>query len=230
MMSLNRFLFLITAVIFNVLVVFTEVYAEQQKPLADVMLDRSIQNMKQGAETTLTTCLACHGLKYVNYRHLRELGFIQEELDRLRAGKPMESPLVSQVKPEQLQAAFGMVPPDLSLIAAARPQGSRYIYSMLTGFYKTPDGSSTDNHIFPGIRMPDVLGYASVSDHAERTNLQSKANAVTVFLEWAADPHAIERVRLGYFVMAYLIFLTILLYLIKNRVWQQINSYRFSSR
>jgi ubiquinol-cytochrome c reductase cytochrome c1 subunit len=229
MMSLNRFLLLITAIIFNALVFFTEVYAEEQKSLADVTLDRSIQNIKQGAETTLTTCLACHGLKYVNYRHLRKLGFSQEELDRLRAGKPMESPLVSQVKPEQLQAAFGMAPPDLSLIAAARPQGSRYIYSMLAGFYKTPDGS-TDNHIFPGIRMPDVLGYASVSDHAERTNLESKANAVAVFLEWAADPHAIERVRLGYFVMAYLIFLTILLYLIKSRVWQQINSFRFSSR
>ncbi len=227
-MNLNRFLFWITVIIFGSLCVITEVFAEEQKPLADITLDRSLANIKQGAEITLTTCLACHGLKYINYRHLRQLGFTQEELDQLRADKPMESTFVSQVKPEQMEAAFGIAPPDLSLIASARPQGSRYLYSLLTGYYKTTEGG-TDNHIYPGVRMPDVLGYATADD-VEKTNLQAKANAVTVFLEWAADPHAIERVKLGYFVMAYLIFLTILLYLIKIRVWKRVNSYRLSTR
>ena len=133
----------------------------------------------------------------------------------------MESPLVSKLGPEQLAAAFGTTPPDLSLIAIARPQGSRYPYLLLTGFYKTPAGT-VDNHPFPGVRMPDVLGYANASDPAERTKLETKAKAVAVFLEWAADPHAGERIILGYFVMAYLIFLTTLLYLIKRRVWQRI--------
>ncbi len=227
-MNLNRFLFWITAIIFGSLCVITEVFAEEQKPLADITLDRSLANIKQGAEITLTTCLACHGLKYINYRHLRQLGFTQEELDRLRTDKPMETAFVSQVKPEQMEAAFGIAPPDLSLIASARPQGSRYLYSLLTGYYKTTEGGA-DNHIYPGVRMPDVLGYAT-ADNIDKANLEVKANAVAVFLEWAADPHAIERVKLGYFVMAYLIFLTILLYLIKIRVWKRVNSYRLSTR
>jgi len=226
-MSLNRFVLWVTTIIFGALFV-TTVFAEQHQ-LADVTLDRSLPNIKQGAEITMTTCLACHGLKYIKYRHLRKLGFTRAELDRLRAGKQMESSLVSLVKPEQMRAAFGIAPPDLSLITVARPQGSRYVYSLLTGYYQTSDGG-TDNHVFPGVRMPDVLGYVSVSDPVEQTELQAKANAVAVFLEWAADPHASERTRMGYFVMVYLIFLTILLYVIKSRVWQRINNFRLSRR
>jgi ubiquinol-cytochrome c reductase cytochrome c1 subunit len=198
-----------------------EAVAEEQVLLADVKLDRTVPNAKRGAEITVTTCLACHSIKHLKYRHLRNLGFTQDEMDRLRADKPIEASLVSNLGPEQLAAAFGITPPDLSLITAARPQGGRYLYSLLTGYYKTPAGNM-DNHLFPGVRMPDVLGYANTSVPAERTELEAQAEAVAVFLEWAADPHAGERTRLGYFVMAYLIFLTTLLYLIKRRVWHRI--------
>ena len=209
------------AAAFGFWVFAAEVFAEEQVLLADVKLDRTVQNAKRGAEITVTTCLACHSIRHLKYRHLRNLGFTQKEMDRLRADKPIEAPLVSNLGPKQLAAAFGITPPDLSLITIARPEGGRYLYSLLTGYYQTPAGDM-DNHIFSGIRMPDVLGYASVSDPAERTKLETKAKAIAVFLEWAADPHAGERTRLGYFVMAYLIFLTILLYLIKRRVWHRI--------
>jgi cytochrome c1 len=71
--------------------------------------------------------------------------------------------------------------------------------------------------------MPDVLGVAGVSDPAERAKLEQQARAVTSFLVWASDPHAQERHRLGYYVIAYLVVLTTMLYFLKQRIWARLD-------
>ena len=114
---------------------------------------------------------------------------------------------------------YGVMPPDLSLITAARAHGGRYVYSLLTGFYIDDSGNS-DNHVFPGITMPDVFGYSFVSDEDSRHDIEQNAGDVAGFLVWAADPDAGIRKKIGIVVILYLVILTTLLYFWKRRIWR----------
>jgi cytochrome c1 len=173
---------------------------------------------ERGAETAAGVCLGCHNLRFVKYDDLARLGFSQHALERLRQGKEGGDTLKTDMTPDLLRDSFGLVPPDLSLMARAREGGPRYIYGLLTGFYQKPDGS-VDNRVFPGVKMPDVLGISGIQDPAQRANLEKQARDVAAFLAWTADPHAGERRRLGVYVLAYLALLTGLLYLTKRRIW-----------
>jgi ubiquinol-cytochrome c reductase cytochrome c1 subunit len=53
--------------------------------------------------------------------------------------------------------------------------------------------------------------------------LQEQAKDAAAFLNWAADPHTGERHHLGYYVLTYLVILTILLYLSKRRIWARLD-------
>ena len=178
--------------------------------------------VRRGAEVITNVCVACHSLKYVKYGGLSELGFSAKDLDTMRGGKELKEPLLAGMDPDMLRESFGVEPPDLSLMANAREGGASYIYALLMGFYQKPDGS-VDNHVFPGIKMPDVLNTSDAKDPAQRAPLEEQAKDVAAFLNWAADPHAAERRHLGYYVIAYLVVLTILLYLSKRRVWARLD-------
>jgi ubiquinol-cytochrome c reductase cytochrome c1 subunit len=117
--------------------------------------------------------------------------------------------------------SFGKVPPDLSLMTKARDGGPSYLYSYLLAYYVTPDGA-TSNHIFPATHMPDALGISTATDPAQREELRKTASDIVSFLTWASDPHEQERHRLGYYVIGYLLVLTVLLYMVKNQIWSRL--------
>jgi len=190
--------------------------------VADVAIPHSPEALRRGAEVITNVCSACHSLKYINYGSLSQLGFSDKELNTLRGGKSLKEPLMTDMSPDMLREGFGILPPDLSLMAHAREGGPAYIYDLLTGFYQKPDGS-VDNHAFPGVKMPDVLNYSGASDAAQRAPLEEQAKDAAAFLNWTADPHAAERHHLGYYVLAYLVIITILLYLSKRRVWARLD-------
>ncbi len=173
--------------------------------------------LQRGAHVATEVCNACHGLKYLKYSDFLKLGFTKQQVDLMRGDRSMGDSLVAQMAPNDALAAFGIVPPDLSLMAKAREGGVGYIDSMITGFYVAANGN-TDNHVFPGIKMPDILGI-SQADPASRKALLMKAEDVSTFLGWAADPMAEARKNLGYAVMAYVFFLTVLLYVLKHKIW-----------
>lgn len=177
--------------------------------------------IRRGAETVTNVCLACHSLKYLKYGDLAGLGFSGKEVDSLRNGKSLKEALQTDMAPDMLRESFGSLPPDLSLMAKAREGGPQYIYGLLTGFYQNAEGN-VDNHLFPGIKMPDVLNFSDAKDPAQRAPLEAQARDVAAFLNWAADPHAEERQRLGYYVLGYLAVLTFLLYLSKRRIWARL--------
>ena len=195
-------------------------WANEAKQLQKIDLPTSPEALQRGAETVTGVCLGCHNLKYIKFSDLSRLGFSKEKLDELRIGHSLDDPLLSSMTAEVSKQAFGITPPDLSLMAKARVGGPDYIYAFLTGFY-TNDKGNTDNNIFPGAKMPDVLSVASAKNE-ERAGIENKAKEVAAFLEWAGDPSAQERRGLGRYVIAYLIVLTILLYLVKRRTWAKL--------
>ncbi len=176
--------------------------------------------IQKGAHVAVEVCNGCHSLKYLKYGDLLKIGMTKSEIDLMRNDKKMSEPLIAQLAPENALAMFGTVPPDLSLMASAREGGAHYIQEMLTGFYVDSAGN-INNHAFPGIKMPDILGIAQ-ADPASRKEIESKARNVSEFLDWAADPHAETRQRIGYGVLLYVAVLTLLFYLLKNKIWTRI--------
>ena len=178
-------------------------------------------SIQRGAEEVMTVCSGCHELKYIHYRDLLALGFAKDKVDGWRGANPLTSALQPQMPPEVAKASFGVEPPELSLMAAAREGGGHYIYSYLTG-YHMKDGKLT-NSVFPVTRMPDILGLSSITDPQQRAAVEKTAKDVSAFLAWAADPHAQERKQMGYYVLGYVFLMTILLYLWKKRIWRDID-------
>ena len=215
-----RLLFLIAAAMCAVLPVVPG-YAVNLE-LKEVEIDRSPEVLRRGAAAVVNVCLNCHSLKYVKYRNLLDLGFTQAQVDNLRGGREMGGALLSVTPAEINITAYGIAPPDLSLMTRARECGPRYIYTLLSSFYEDKDGA-TNNRLFPGIKMPDVLGVGSIRDSGQRAEVDATLRSVAVFLDWVADPHAGARRRLGYYVIAYMVLLTSLLYLLKRRIWSRLD-------
>lgn len=203
-----------------VLVLFPLAAQASSVALVDIDIKREPENLKRGAQVVHEVCMSCHSLKYIKYRQLLDLGFTEHEVDTLRAGADSFNPLMSRMPAEAAEAAFGVVPPDLSLIVKAKKGGPRYLYTLLTSYYVQEDGK-VNNELLPDINMPDIFGHAGTRGN-QRTEVENKIKDVAAFLEWAADPHAGNRYRMGYFVMAYLFILTALLYVLKKRVWRRL--------
>ena len=195
--------------------------ASSEHPLADVKIVQTPETLKKGAGVATSVCIACHNLKYLRYRDLLNVGFTRGEVDVIRGEHGMFDHLEALTPPDMAVSIYGLVPPDLSLIAKAREGNGRHVYSLVTGFYKEPDGK-VNNHFIPNVRMPDILGFAEMTNDEERKEVQEKVKDVAAFLEWAADPKAQERRHLGYFVIGYLIIFTLLLYLLKKRIWSRL--------
>lgn len=176
----------------------------------------------RGADHVINGCVSCHAIKYIRYNELLTLGVDPATVDSWRASNPVTSRILAQMPPESAAAAFGgIVPPDLSLMAIARDGGEHYLYSYLMGYYVNDKGE-TQNHIYPGTRMPDILAISTTTDVKQRAEISTRAKEMTAFLNWASDPHAAERKQLGIYVIAYLLLLTVLLYLWKVQIWRRL--------
>ncbi len=186
--------------------------------LEDVAIKETPEAVKAGAQVVIENCIQCHAMKYIKYRHLSEIGFTQEEIDEIRGDNGMNTAFERGMDINMVRDMFGMVPPDLSLMAKARKGGGAYIYSLLVGYHQNENGD-TDNKVFPGIRMPDVMGYSFASSDAERKEIEQTVNELSAFLIWASDPNAAKRESIGVYVIAYLLLLTVLFYLLKKRIW-----------
>lgn len=209
--------------------------------------------LQRGYKVYQEVCKACHGMKLLSYRNLGEPGgpeFSEEAVKAIaasvevtdgpnddgemfeRPAKPADafkSPFSNDA--EARVANNGALPPDLSVMAKARPGGANYLYSLLTGYQDAPsDVKMTEgmnyNAYFPGhqIAMANPLSDEAV-DYTDGTKptVDNYAKDVTAFMMWAAEPKLEERHRVGFRVMIYLLFLTVFLYLAKRRVWSNLD-------
>lgn len=140
----------------------------------------------------------------------------------------------------------GAMPTDLSLITKAREGwhgtirhllrgigGPQYVYSVLTGYSdppaeladRMPAGTSYNPYFAAGpwISMPPplVVDMVEYQDGTPAT-VDQMARDVTAFLTWAAEPKMEERKSLGFKVLAFMVILTVLLYLTKRKIWARI--------
>lgn len=111
--------------------------------------------------------------------------------------------------------------------------GPDYLYALLTGYHEPPadvkvgDGMYY-NVAFPGhqLAMPPPISKDAFVEYQPESgvkgSLEQNSRDVTAFLAWAADPHLDARKRLGWQVMLYLFITTVLLFLVKKKIWSRI--------
>lgn len=216
--------------------------------------------LQRGYKVYREVCAACHAMELVSFRHLGDEGgpFYDPEYPNpndnpyvkalaadsqvgdidSETGDPIQRPAIPADRfpspfPNEAAARAsngGALPPDLSVIVKARPNGADYIHGLLVGYQDPPAGfeltpGMSYNLYFPGhqIAMPPPLneGQVEYADGTEAT-VERMARDVTAFLAWAAEPKLEARHRLGFQVMIYLIVLAVLLYFSKRRIWARL--------
>ena len=149
-----------------------------------------------------------------------------------RPGKPSDK-FVSPFANEKAARAAngGAYPPDMSVLVKARAGGADYIYSVLMGYDdKPPKNLKLEDGVYynkymPGnkIKMAKPLNKDSVnySDGTVATQEQLSKDVVT-FLTWASEPTLEARKRIGFKTVIYLLILTVLVYLVKKKIWSRV--------
>lgn len=207
------------------------------------------QSAQRGAQVYFEVCSACHSMKHVYYRNLKQIGFSEEEIVQISKNKvvvdysdkdvaPFERPgLPSDAfvgpyanKSEAQLSNNGAYPVDLSLIIKAREDGANYLFSLLTGYeenktgVKTPDGLYYNSYFHGNfIAMPQPLSDDQVQYiDGTKATIEQMAKDVTIFLQWAAEPEMEERKSMGIKVMIFLSIFTIIFIIAKRRIWKDV--------
>ncbi|ANY19143.1 Cytochrome b/c1 [Tsuneonella dongtanensis] len=137
------------------------------------------------------------------------------------------------------------IPPDLSLMTKARHDGGNYVYSLLTG-YRNVDTFSIDGkkvkEEFPEFSTPPnthfnpyfanlniamaapltTEGQVTYAEGQPKATVDQMSRDVAAFLTWTAEPKKVKRTQVGWPVMGFLLFATILAWMAKNQVWAAI--------
>ena len=217
---------------------------------AAVSLDKApdLQNdkaaLQNGARVFVNYCMNCHGLSFVRYNRLTELGLSEQQvMDNLMftADKIGDQMRVAARAAEQKQW-FGAAPPDLTLVARARASadgtGGDWLYTYLRSFYRDEQRpSGWNNTLFPNVAMPHALWELQgepVLDHETHALRLASPGKLTPaeydkevadlvgFLVWAAEPGASFRKNLGIGVLLFLVVLFGVSYALKKNYWKDV--------
>ena len=210
--------------------------------------DRAL--LQRGAQLYMNYCSGCHALKYLRYsRMAADLGLSEEEvMNNLNfTGTPIGEQIPVSMPKAQAEKWFGKMPPDLSLIARVR--GSDWVYTYLKSFYVDPSRPlGWNNSLFPNASMPNPLWEMQGLQHAVHGKAESPGadppviglkieqpgnvdaqqydqtvRDITNFLEYAGEPAALKRQKLGVWVILFLALLTFLAYLLKKEYWKDVH-------
>ncbi len=221
------------------------------------------ESLQRGAKYFTNYCMGCHSLKYSRYERVADdLGIPHDVMEQnlifgeQRIGQLMEIAM----KPQQAKIWFGVVPPDLTLVARAR--SPEWIYTYLRNFYKDETRPwGVNNRVFPNVGMPHVLigpqgllecgagpklnhhggalrndvGQVEIDEHCgalkegkvkgsmSQAEFDEAVYDLVNFLEYVAEPIAVKRQGIGYYVLGFLVILFIFVYFLNREFWRDIH-------
>ena len=195
-----------------------------------------VVSLQAGARTYVNYCLGCHGVQYMRYNRLRDLGLTDDQIrDNLmftadKVGETMRTPM----KMKEAKAWFGVAPPDLSVVARSR--GADWLYTYLRTFYRDPKTvTGWNNAVFPNVAMPHALwtlqGERRLEDGKvvqaseglqSATGYDATARDLVNFLVYVGEPSALDRRTWGYWTLFALGILFIFTYLLKKSFWKDV--------
>jgi ubiquinol-cytochrome c reductase cytochrome c1 subunit len=215
-------------------------------------------SMQRGAQTFVNYCMGCHSAKYSRYNRVGQDLDIPDDLmldnlifttdikgEKTKVGELMNIAMT----PVYGEQAFGVAPPDLSLIARSR--GVNWLYNYLRGFYvdeSRPLGMN--NGVFDKVAMPHVMvelqGYQKVitamrpdgqgGEHEvivgfelvepgtqSKSEYDQTVHDLVAFLDYLGEPYKQTRKNVGTGVIIFLFILLILTYFLKKEYWKDVH-------
>jgi ubiquinol-cytochrome c reductase cytochrome c1 subunit len=207
-------------------------------------------SLQRGAQIFVNHCLNCHSASVMRYNKLTDLGLTEQQIrDNLMfAAEKIGEPMTSTMDPLIAKAAFGVVPPDLSL--AGRSRNPDWLYTYMRGFYRDPASKTGwNNVVFPNVAMPHVLWEyqgqqaMQVTERVDRntgdvthtrrlvidkpgslTPLQyDQATADLVnYLAWMGEPAQTNRKLWGILALFFLAGYFVLTWMLKKEYWKDV--------
>jgi ubiquinol-cytochrome c reductase cytochrome c1 subunit len=215
--------------------------------------------MQRGARTFVNYCMSCHSAAYSRYNRVgADLGIPDDvvldnlvfttdlEGNKTKVGELMKVTMSNAYAEE----AFGIAPPDLSLVARSR--GVNWLYNYLRGFYidDSREGLGVNNGVFANVGMPHVLAelqglqipkYRSEPDghggeheilvgfeiikpgSMSKSEYDNTIHDLVAFLDYLAEPYKQTRKNVGTGVIIFLFGFLILAYLLKKEYWKDVH-------
>jgi ubiquinol-cytochrome c reductase cytochrome c1 subunit len=223
----------------------TEVHLD--KAPIDLHDKASLASLQRGAKLFTSRCLACHAASYMRYNRLRDIGMSEDQIKKdidLPEDVQIGSKMQSGMDANAAKLAYGVAPPDLSVIARSR--GADWLYTYLRTFYAdTNRPNGWNNTTFPNVGMPFVLAdlqgeqALEVEKHEGHdikklvlktpgsmtpAEYDSAMVDLTGYLVFMSDPGEMNRHKIGYIVLAFLSLLLVLVYLLKKEIWKDVHS------
>ena len=177
-----------------------------------------------------------------------DLGLTEDEVqDNLNfTGAKFGETVVSHMPEDSAKEWFGKAPPDLSL--EVRAKGQDWVFNYLNSFYLDPSRPvGWNNTVFANASMPNPLwelqgvqvavkGKPDAQGEAEVEKLElaqpgrmtpeqfrGATRDLTAFLEYAAEPAALQRQSMGVWVILFLAGFTFLAYMLKHEYWKDVH-------
>ena len=207
-------------------------------------------SLQRGAQIFVNHCLNCHSAASMRYLRLTDIGLTEAQIrdNLLFTAEKVGEPMATILDPKDAKAFFGVVPPDLSLIARSRSPD--WLYTYLKSFYKDPaTKTGWNNTVFPNVAMPHVLweyqGDQQLSvtqrvdplsgDKVETRRLvmdrKGSMSAVeydqylgdlVTFLSYMSEPSQAWRKQWGIIVLFFLAGFFVLAFLLKREFWKDV--------
>jgi ubiquinol-cytochrome c reductase cytochrome c1 subunit len=206
--------------------------------------------MQRGFQVFSEVCAGCHSMKLIAFRNFADLGYKDAEIKALAAQYEVQDGpnedgdmfMRPAIPADRMPAPYandnaaragnnGALPPDLSLIAKARPSGPNYLFSLLSSYDDAPSGKEIPdgmyyNSAYPGhlIAMPQPL-YGDDVEYSDgaATSIEAVSADLTQFLMWAAEPKMEVRKRIGVAAVFFLSIFVFFSYLAKRRIWADVH-------
>jgi ubiquinol-cytochrome c reductase cytochrome c1 subunit len=207
-------------------------------------------SLQRGAQIFVNHCLNCHSASLMRYARLEDLGLTEAQIrDNLMfTTDKVGDTMTTAMDPKIAKAAFGVVPPDLSLIGRSRSPD--WLYAYLRGFYADPSTKTGwNNTVFPNVSMPHVLSELQgtqeleVHKHVEEETGDTKVATRLVlghpgtmkpveydryvadlvnYLAYMGEPAKTSRTHWGILVLFFLAGFYLLAALLKKEYWKDV--------
>ena len=230
-----------------------EAFATSSSKLSHMKVDLSNQqSLQRGAKIFINYCLSCHSAAYMRYNRMGQDLSISDDVlkENLMFGAEKVGDVMSiSMRQEDSINYFGVIPPDLSVIARSR--GADWLYTYFKTFYKDDSRPfGVNNLVYKDTAMPHVLwelqgeqhlvskesitavyydpSYSDFLELVSPGRLTEKEYDRTVrdlvnYLVYMGEPIKLKRTKIGVWVMFYLFIFLLIAYMLKKEYWKDIH-------
>lgn len=214
---------LLTALLMMCLPVFAQAAGPAvQLTVAPINMDDKV-SLQRGAQIFVNNCLGCHSAQYMRYERMAEDLEIPTDILKSNLLFTTERPgdtMVSAMPASLAKKWFGVLPPDLTLVARIR--GADWVYSYLTGFYADDKRPwKVNNHVFPDVGMPHVL--SNMEKQLGEADFKVAMADLTNYMVYMSEPVRAQRERIGVWVLLFLAIFFIPVYFLNREYWKDIH-------